>query len=289
MSSSSSSSYRRYNQDVSNKTHCDCKPPHPIPIQTAWTTDNPGRRFRGCPIRDKSKKCGVYGFLDLELPSDYYKGLVYSLHEENKALKRMNRMPVGVMDDTSGVVSNNSFADIGNVADIGNNPNIIFTLTLAVFTYFSVDQYGQRQRQSTRICCNVGSSKSLVPPFGSPERPRPDVTPRIAESFKSRPCHPELIRMYVYQSTDYDYWNTWVQDESTDEEDEDEVMTTKDDDLLFYQDTFPVDKFVPYGKAMGSKRIEKSPTIPGAVLGLCNTLTWVEIEKKLRKKPPMKH
>ncbi|GJR45730.1 hypothetical protein Tco_1313833 [Tanacetum coccineum] len=44
MSSSSSSSYRRYNQDVSNKTHCDCKPPHPIPIQTAWTTDNPGRR-----------------------------------------------------------------------------------------------------------------------------------------------------------------------------------------------------------------------------------------------------
>ncbi|GKF53855.1 hypothetical protein Tco_0160765 [Tanacetum coccineum] len=62
MSSSSSSSYRRYNQDVSNKTHCDCKPPRPIPIQTAWTTDNPGRRFRGCPIRDKSKKCGVYGF-----------------------------------------------------------------------------------------------------------------------------------------------------------------------------------------------------------------------------------
>ncbi|GJV38732.1 hypothetical protein Tco_1411209 [Tanacetum coccineum] len=76
---------------------------------------------------------------------------------------------------------------------------------------------------------------------------------------------------------------------STDEEDEDEVMTTKDDDLLFYQDTFPVDKFVPFGKAMGSKRIEKSPTIPVAVLGLCNTLTWVEIEKKLRKKPPMKH
>ncbi|GJU66135.1 hypothetical protein Tco_1252394 [Tanacetum coccineum] len=183
------------------------------------------------PNHDKSKKCGVYGFLDLELPSDYYKGLVYSLHEENKALKRMNRMPVGVMDDTSGVVSNNSFADIGNVADIGKG-------------------------------------KVPVPPFGSPERPRPDVTPRIAESFKSRPCHPELIRMYGYQSTDeyyadYDYWNTWVQDETTDEEDEDE--------------------------AMGSKRIEKSPTIPVAVLGLCNTLTWVEIEKKLRKKPPMKH
>ncbi|GJW48908.1 hypothetical protein Tco_0080554 [Tanacetum coccineum] len=103
MSSSSSSSYRRYNQDVSNKTHCDCKPPHPIPIQTGVPSprdqayamvplDNPSRRFRGCPIHDKSKKCGVYGFLDLELPSDYYKGLVYSLHEENKALKRMKRV-----------------------------------------------------------------------------------------------------------------------------------------------------------------------------------------------------
>ncbi|GJX23470.1 hypothetical protein Tco_0227915 [Tanacetum coccineum] len=276
MSSSSSSSYRRYNQDVSNKTHCDCKPPHPIPIQTAWTTDNPGRRFRGCPIRDKSKKCGVYGFLDLELPSDYYKGLVYSLHEENKALKRMNMMPVGVMDGTSGVVSNNSFGEKHLKSE--------FTFIKSKFKIYD----------RILICCNVGSSKSLVPPFGSPERPRPDVTPRIAESFKSRPCHPELIRMYGYQSTDeyyadYDYWNTWVQDESTDEEDEDEVMTTKDDDLLFYQDTFPVDKFVPFGKAMGSKRIEKSPTIPVAVLGLCNTLTWVEIEKKLRKKPPMKH
>ncbi|GJZ91171.1 hypothetical protein Tco_0663098 [Tanacetum coccineum] len=184
-------------------------------------------RFRGCPIRDKSKKCGVYGFLDLELPSDYYKGLVYSLHEENKALKRMNRMPVGVMDGTSGVVSNNSFGEKHLKSEftfIKSKFKIYDRILIlhAVFTYFSVDQYGQRQRQSTR-----------------------------------------LIRMYGYQSTyeyyvDYDYWNTWVQDESTDEEDEDEVMTTKDevmttkdDDLLFYQDTFPVDKFVPFGKAMG--------------------------------------
>ncbi|GJS35007.1 hypothetical protein Tco_0533389 [Tanacetum coccineum] len=224
MSSSSSSSYRRYNQD-----------------------------FRGCPIRDKSKKCGVYGFLDLELPSDYYKGLVYS-HTREQSIE----------EDEQDACWCDGWHKWGGF------------------------------QQLIRICCNVGSSKSLVPPFGSPERPRPDVTPRIAESFKSRPCHPELIRMYGYQSTDeyyadYDYWNTWVQDESTDEEDEDEVMTTKDDDLLFYQDTFPVDKFVPFGKAMGSKRIEKSPTIPVAVLGLCNTLTWVEIEKKLRKKPPMKH
>ncbi|GJZ33961.1 hypothetical protein Tco_0579397 [Tanacetum coccineum] len=55
------------------------------------------------------------------------------------------------------------------------------------------------------------------------------------------------------------------------------------------RDLASVDSLFQIGKAMGSKRIEKSPTIPVAVLGLCNTLTWVEIEKKLRKKPPMKH
>ncbi|GJW40614.1 hypothetical protein Tco_0066459 [Tanacetum coccineum] len=102
MSSSSSTSYRRCysrNQDVTHKTHCDCDPPHPIPVQTSWTIDNPGRRFKGCPIRDKGKKCGVYGFLDLELPGEYYKPLVYNLHEENKALKK-NKM-CGVMEDSS--------------------------------------------------------------------------------------------------------------------------------------------------------------------------------------------
>ncbi|GJW68011.1 hypothetical protein Tco_0545500 [Tanacetum coccineum] len=101
--------------------------------------------------------------------------------------------------------------------------------------------------------------------------------------------------MYGYQSTDeyyadYDYWNTWVQDEiydefpaETDEEDEDEVMTTKDDDLLFYQDTFPVDKFVPYGKAMGSKRIEKSRTITWSCVRVSYaqcTLTWTSVKKR---------
>ncbi|GJX02249.1 hypothetical protein Tco_0186162 [Tanacetum coccineum] len=181
MSSSSSSSYRCYNQD----------------------------------------KCGVYGFLDLELPSDYYKGLVYSLHEENKALKRMNRMPVGVMDGTSGVVSNNSFG--------GKHLKSEFTFIKSKFKIYDrifgwevklLKEYGDNGLLSsvlpsvpseilvpfslTSLLINMdkGKGKVPVPPFGSPERPRPDVTPRIAESFKSRPCHPELIRMYGYQSTD---------------------------------------------------------------------------------------
>nr|GEW81384.1 hypothetical protein [Tanacetum cinerariifolium]GEW83268.1 hypothetical protein [Tanacetum cinerariifolium] len=109
MSSGSSISYRRYNgnQDVTHKTHCDCEPPHPISVQVAWTLENPGRRFKGCSIRDKDKKCGVYGFLDLELPSDCYKHLLYDLHEENKALKRMNKIS-RVMEDSSKRMSNNS-------------------------------------------------------------------------------------------------------------------------------------------------------------------------------------
>ncbi|GKB36111.1 hypothetical protein Tco_0881053 [Tanacetum coccineum] len=43
MSSSSSTSYRRYNrnQDVTHKTNCECDPPHPILVQTAWTIENP--------------------------------------------------------------------------------------------------------------------------------------------------------------------------------------------------------------------------------------------------------
>ncbi|GJX06615.1 hypothetical protein Tco_0194547 [Tanacetum coccineum] len=64
-------------------------------------------RFKGCPIHDKNKKCRAYGFLDLELTSDYYKRLLYDLHEDNKALKRMNKMS-GVMEDSSKRLPNNS-------------------------------------------------------------------------------------------------------------------------------------------------------------------------------------
>lgn len=111
-SSSSTSHYRRHNrfQDVTNKTHCDCDPPHPLPVQTAWSTiENVGRRFRGCPVREKSKKCGVFGFLDDELPSLYFKQLLYNLHHENKALKK-NKM-CDVMEDSSNGYSKYSIND----------------------------------------------------------------------------------------------------------------------------------------------------------------------------------
>nr|GEX96684.1 hypothetical protein [Tanacetum cinerariifolium] len=94
------------NQYVTNKIHYECEPPHPIPVQVAWTLENPSRRFKGCPIRDKDKKYRVHSFLNLELPSHYYKHLLHDLHEENKALKRMNKMS-GVMEDSSKRMPNN--------------------------------------------------------------------------------------------------------------------------------------------------------------------------------------
>ncbi|GJS20921.1 hypothetical protein Tco_0449553 [Tanacetum coccineum] len=86
-SSSSSQSYRRTytKEEIICMTHCKCE--IPIYQQVAWTSINPGRRFKACPIYDKKEKCDVYGFIDDELPLEYYKDLFYKLHNKNKELK----------------------------------------------------------------------------------------------------------------------------------------------------------------------------------------------------------
>ncbi|GKB96058.1 hypothetical protein Tco_0982195 [Tanacetum coccineum] len=91
-SSSNSRSNRRDIYFYINATHCDCNSPLRVHEQIAWTPTNPGRRFKACPIYDKDKKFGFYGFTELELPSDYYKDLLYNLHEENKKLKKMRNI-----------------------------------------------------------------------------------------------------------------------------------------------------------------------------------------------------
>ncbi|GKD98166.1 hypothetical protein Tco_1382063 [Tanacetum coccineum] len=92
---SSSSTSRANRRDIYfyiNVTHCDYKPPLRVHEQIAWTRTNPGRKFKACPIYDKDQKCGFYGFTELELPSDYYKQLLYNIHEENKKLKKMGKI-----------------------------------------------------------------------------------------------------------------------------------------------------------------------------------------------------
>ncbi|GKD00338.1 hypothetical protein Tco_1170612 [Tanacetum coccineum] len=47
-------------------------------IQTAKTRKNPGKRFVTC------SKCNVYNFLDDDLPSEYYKELLYGMLQKHK-------------------------------------------------------------------------------------------------------------------------------------------------------------------------------------------------------------
>ncbi|GJV78317.1 hypothetical protein Tco_1509901 [Tanacetum coccineum] len=91
--SSSSSSSRSYRiiytkEEILRMTHCKCE--IPIYQQVAWTPTNQGRRFKGFPTYDADKKCGVYDFIDDELPSKYYKELFYKLHMENKELRTIS-------------------------------------------------------------------------------------------------------------------------------------------------------------------------------------------------------
>ncbi|GKA22682.1 hypothetical protein Tco_0708644 [Tanacetum coccineum] len=88
--SSSRRSYRRHYPDIATMTHCECKPPLLIKVQVAWTRINPGRRFKCFTVYEINQQCGVYGFLDYELPFEYYKELLYKEHVDNQSLKRRN-------------------------------------------------------------------------------------------------------------------------------------------------------------------------------------------------------
>ncbi|GJU40114.1 hypothetical protein Tco_1193071 [Tanacetum coccineum] len=49
---------------------------------------------------------------------------------------------------------------------------------------------------------NEGSSKRKLPPLGSTERHRPEVTPHVAKILKYGPCPPEFLTWYVYVDLD---------------------------------------------------------------------------------------
>ncbi|GJX55567.1 hypothetical protein Tco_0285464 [Tanacetum coccineum] len=126
-SSSSRSKYKCYTkEELIARTNYDC----PLPIKmevhgsglarlvstpSAWTITNPGRRFKGCPIFDEDAKCHFYGFLDAELPSEYYKELFFKIHEENKMLKNMAKNMCKHM--TKNMIKSNS--DGGGILEMG--------------------------------------------------------------------------------------------------------------------------------------------------------------------------
>ncbi|GKC91536.1 hypothetical protein Tco_1152185 [Tanacetum coccineum] len=59
-----------------------CKCSRQITVQTAKTRKNPGKQFVTC------SKCKVYDFLDDDLPSEYYKELLYGMFQKQKQSKK---------------------------------------------------------------------------------------------------------------------------------------------------------------------------------------------------------
>ncbi|GKD54116.1 hypothetical protein Tco_1287503, partial [Tanacetum coccineum] len=67
---------------ISGRVEYFCKCSRQLTVQTAKTRKNPGKRFVTC------SKCKVYDFLDDDLPSEYYKELLYGMFQNKKQSKK---------------------------------------------------------------------------------------------------------------------------------------------------------------------------------------------------------
>ncbi|GJY76454.1 hypothetical protein Tco_0481570 [Tanacetum coccineum] len=67
---------------ISGRVEYFCKRSRQLTVQTVKTRKNPGKRFVTC------SKCNVYDFLDDDLPSEYYKELLYEMLQKQKQLKK---------------------------------------------------------------------------------------------------------------------------------------------------------------------------------------------------------
>ncbi|GJZ28519.1 hypothetical protein Tco_0573166 [Tanacetum coccineum] len=146
--------------------------------------------------------CRVYMFLDLELPSDYYKRLVYDLHEENKALKRMNKLS-GVMEDSSKRLPN--YSNNQMVKDLKDDLtfvksklkvydrlfSVVFVcvvfLNLIVLSSDSSTDEDMNEGPSVARVPIEGPSVASVPKEGPSITRRPYVGPELAKVFKAGP------------------------------------------------------------------------------------------------------
>ncbi|PWA92197.1 hypothetical protein CTI12_AA082140 [Artemisia annua] len=71
------------------KPYCGCG--LAMTVKTAWTRENPGKRFISCP-KYSGPKCGYYEFFDEDLPSDYYRDLLWEEHQKGKRGVQRNEM-----------------------------------------------------------------------------------------------------------------------------------------------------------------------------------------------------
>ncbi|GJS64214.1 hypothetical protein Tco_0678778 [Tanacetum coccineum] len=67
---------------ISGRVEYFCKCSRQLTVQTIKTRKNPGKRFVTC------SKCKVYDFLDDDLPSKYYKKLLYEMFQNKKQSKK---------------------------------------------------------------------------------------------------------------------------------------------------------------------------------------------------------
>ncbi|GJW01912.1 hypothetical protein Tco_1560768 [Tanacetum coccineum] len=67
---------------ISGRVEYFCKCNRQLTVQTAKTRKNPDKRFVKCA------KCNVYDFLDDDLPSEYYKELLYMMFQKQKQSKK---------------------------------------------------------------------------------------------------------------------------------------------------------------------------------------------------------
>ncbi|GKD71173.1 hypothetical protein Tco_1325263 [Tanacetum coccineum] len=71
---------------------------------------NPGRRFKECPVR----KCNLYGFIDDEFPSQYYKDLLFHQYAEFPGPSNDDDLPA---HDIDGKLPSNNVREM----DVSNN------------------------------------------------------------------------------------------------------------------------------------------------------------------------
>ncbi|KAJ9535263.1 hypothetical protein OSB04_un001639, partial [Centaurea solstitialis] len=89
----SSSSSNRYSTGLGRgygNMYCYCG--DKVKVRTSWTKANPGRRFIGCPNYASGQKCKMFQFVDEELPNQYYKELIFEMHEQCSTFGKENQL-----------------------------------------------------------------------------------------------------------------------------------------------------------------------------------------------------
>ncbi|KAJ9567625.1 hypothetical protein OSB04_003591 [Centaurea solstitialis] len=90
---SSSSSAPNSRTRLSDDLICFCG--DRMQVRTSWTNCNPGRRFVSCPNYGSERRCRKFKFLDVELPNEYYKDLMFQNHMQLRKVERDNQLEHG--------------------------------------------------------------------------------------------------------------------------------------------------------------------------------------------------